>query len=145
MKAILIALIASLGYGIASPIAKVAFNKGMHPDGFALSYAIGLLAFVVYTSFQKGFGILYPTPSVFIWGLLAGILCAVGFKATSVALAIPTSLVAVVMVIVATYPVISSAISLPLLKEAGQVILPKLLVGTALVIGGGYLVSTSIK
>ena len=124
MKAVLIALIAAIGYGVTTPIAKVAFNKGMHPDGFALAYAMGLLMFVAFTGIQKGFGVLYPNPSVFALGLLAGILCAIGFKATVVALAIPTALVAVVMVIVAANPLISSAISLPMLKEAEHVILP---------------------
>ncbi len=145
MNVILIALIASLSFGLASPVSKIGFNKGMHPDGLALSYAIGLMVFVIYTIYQKVFEVLYPTPSVFVWGLAAGILCAIGFKATAVALAAPAALVAVVIVIVATNPVVASAISLPLLNEASQVIMPKLIIGTAFVISGGYLVSTSIK
>jgi len=145
VKAVIYALIASLSYGIATPIVKIAFNKGMHPDGYALSYAIGLLIFVVATSTQQGFSVLFPSQSVFWIGIVAGMLCAVGFKTMATALAIPTSLIAIVTILVATYPIISSAISLTWMKEASQVQLTKLIIGTIMVISGGLLVTTSIR
>lgn len=147
MKAILLAVVACIGFGVAGPVSKVAFNKGMHPDGFALSYAIGLLIFVGFTaiSHKESFAALYPSPGALIWGMGSGLLCAIALKANATALSISGSLVSVICVIVAIFPLITSAISLTFLNEASKVILWKFIAGTALVLGGTVLVVTSIR
>lgn len=145
MKPIIFALITSLCYGLSGPIVKVGFNKGMHPDGFALAYAVGLMSYSLMTLFQKGYAGMYPTTASLGWGIAAGVLCAVGFRLSAIALAVPDSLVAVIVVIGATYPLISCMISLPMLGESARVILPKLVAGALLIIGGTYLVSTSVR
>jgi len=142
---IVLALITSLCFGLAGPAVKMGFNKGLHTDGYALSYGIGLLSFALVTSMQRGFGSLFPNTPSLLWSMTAGILCAIGFKTNAMAFAIPTSLVAVVTIMVATYPMISASISLPLMKEANHVLLPKLIIGALFIIVGGYLVSTSTK
>lgn len=141
---IILALLTSIFFGIAGPVAKLASNKGMHSDGFAFAYASGLFVFVAITSFQKGVGALFPTGSLYL-GILAGMCCAIGFKFNAMAFSIPGSLVSVVVVLVATYPLISTAISLPLLGEASRVVVPKIVIGSLMAIGGAYLVATSIK
>lgn len=145
MKAIVFALLASVFYGLSSPVVKVAFNKGMHPDGFAFSYGVSLLLMTLFTLVPQGIGALYASPSALLWGAAAGILCTLGLKTSAIAFSIPTSLVAVVTAVMATYPAISSLMSLSMLGEAHKVILPKLMLGILLVISGGYLASTSIK
>lgn len=140
-----LAVITSVCYGIAGPMAKVGFGKGLHPDGFAFSYALGLCCFILVTTFQRGVTALYPTSSSFWWSMAAGALCAIGFKANALAMAAPASILAVVLIVVATYPLISAGISLSFLDEAKNIFMTKFVIGACLVIVGGYLVSTSVR
>jgi uncharacterized membrane protein len=145
MKIILIALLSALAYGISTPFAKIGFNKGLHPDGLALSYGAGLLMFALFTISTKGVSVVFPNSGTVIYGIIAGLVCAIGFKAAAEALAIPSSLASVVSVLIALYPLVTVVISLPLLDEWSKVNVPKLIFGSTGAIVCAYLVSTSIK
>lgn len=144
MKAIIFALIASLGYGICTPIVKVAFKKGMLADGFAIAYAFGLILVSLPTINKNGFHEIFPNQTTLWLGLIAGTICALAVKAQSESLSIETSLVAVISLVVATFPLVSSSISLSFMGESEKVIVPKLVIGGILIIVGGYLATTSI-
>jgi len=145
MQAIIFSVIAALGYGLCGPVAKIALNKGMHANGFVFIYGLALMVISLPTVTNGGFQTLFPNSSALWFGVASGILCAIGLKFQAEAFAIPTSLVSVVTIIAATYPLISSAISLPFLGEAEKVIIPRLLMGASLILAGGYLTATSIK
>ncbi len=144
MKAILLSLVAAIGFGLAGPLAKIAFNKGLQANGLIYSYALCLMLLTfVGNGTQKGIGSVFPTTGSLVWGLVAGLVAAIGFKATSSALAIPDSMVSIVTVLSAAYPLISIAISIPLFDE--KMIMTRFLPGSLMIIGGVYLVSTSTK
>lgn len=143
MKAILFSLLAALGFGLAGPISKLAFNKGLQTNGLVYSYAFGLILLTFLSGTPKGFSATFPTTASLVWGLVAGLVCAIGFKASAMALAVPDSLVAVVAVLSATYPVISIAVSIPLFDE--KLIMTRFIPGAIMIMGGVYLVSSSTK
>ncbi|MBU1557755.1 hypothetical protein KKC45_02230 [Patescibacteria group bacterium] len=146
MQSIIWALIAAIGYGISSPLAKIAFNKELHTHGFTFSYGIALILFSAPSIIAAGgFGVIFPTTGALWFGIASGGICALGLMAHAEALSIKTSLVSVVAILAATYPLISSAISLPLMGEAEKLEIPRLLIGAVLIIMGGYLTATSIK
>ncbi len=145
MKAIIFSLVAALGFGIAGPFIKTAMNKGMHADGFLFSYGLSMIMISLLTVSKGGLQVLFPNTPALWYGLLAGTFCALGAKSHAEAFAIPTSLVAIVAVLGATFPLISSAISLPLMGEAEKITVTKFLTGAVMIVAGGYLVSTSIK
>ncbi|OGD70157.1 hypothetical protein A3I18_02270 [Candidatus Campbellbacteria bacterium RIFCSPLOWO2_02_FULL_35_11] len=145
MNALTLSIIASLGYGICAPFAKMAFKNGMHANGFSLLYGLILVAISLPTIYSGGMRMLFPSNPALWYGIISTIICAVGFKAQTDASAMPTSLLALVSIIAATYPLVSATILLPFMGEAGKIIVPKFLAGSVLIIAGGYLVSTSIK
>jgi FtsH-binding integral membrane protein len=94
---------------------------------------------------QRGILAIFPNLSTIYLGLIAGIIAAIGFKSSCESMASPAALMSIVVLIAGTYPVVSSAICIPLFKEYENLILPKFVIGTALVIIGVYMVSTSTK
>ncbi len=145
MSALKLAVIASLGYGLCAPFVKMAFKNGMHANGFCLLYGIILIMISIPTIYSGGMTTLFPSNPALWYGIISTIICAIGLKAQTEASATPTSILAVVSIIAATYPLVSSTILLPFMGEAGKIVVPKFLLGSVLVIAGGFLVSTSIK
>jgi hypothetical protein len=80
-----------------------------------------------------------------IIGILAAVVCAIGFLASSFALAHPDSKVSIIIAILATYPVVSTVVGLTFFGEADHVNLKMLLSGVVLTITGSVLVSNSLK
>lgn len=141
---VLLSLLAALCYGLSAPAAKLGFNRGMHADGFLLPYGAGLLIFsCISMSKYGGITTLYPNWQTLMYGLLAGGMCAVGFKMSGTALAAPGVSVSVLQVLIATYPLASIAVSVPLFREYETVTMWKLTLGTVLVLAGAALVSTA--
>jgi len=145
MNAIILSIIASLGYGLCGPFAKIALKNGMHSNGFVFTYGLALIFISLPTISTGGFQLLFPNSSALWFGIISGVLCAIGLKGQADAFAIPTSLIAVVSIIAATYPLVSSAVSIPFMGEAEKILLPKFFIGAILIIAGGYLVTTSVK
>lgn len=145
MDPLKLAVIASLGYGLCMPFAKMAYKNGMHANGFSLLYGIILVTISLPTIYSGGMITLFPSNPALWYGIISTLICAVGFKAQADASASPASIIAVVSIIASTYPLVSSSVLLPFMGEAGKIIVPKFLFGSVLIIAGGYLVSTSLK
>ncbi|MEY2640807.1 MAG: hypothetical protein RL150_200 [Candidatus Parcubacteria bacterium] len=142
---ILLSLIASVLYGLSGPFAKIGYNRSMHSDGFVLPYGVGLLIFSLLTITKKGIGTMYPNSTAWFWGIVAGGMCAIGFKMSSSALATPGANVSVLQILIGTFPIVSVAVALPLFREWENLVLWKLLLGALLVFLGAALVTTSTK
>lgn len=90
MQAIILALVAAFAYGVSSPLAKVSFQKGMLPQGFMLTYGISLIIAVLFSG--KSLPQIFPNQQVMWFGIISGVIGAIGFGAASMSLAIPTSI-----------------------------------------------------
>lgn len=139
---VLLAIVAAFCYGIGGPLMKLAGQNGATPNGLAFTYALGAAIFAVNWTGQTT---LFNSPLGAWLGLAMGILFGLAFRALALAFTLPTGYISVVLVAAAAYPLISSAIGLTFLGEAGKVFLPRLLVGSFATVVGVYLVSTSIK
>ena len=145
MKAIFLALMTSLAYGISAPIAKVGFKKGMSPDGMVFTFCLSLIVFLVPSLMNKGVGSMFPNNNALVWGLFAGLSSAIGFRLASEALSVPTALVSIVVVLIALHPTVASTVSLVAFREFESLCIWKFTAGIFMVLGGGYIVITSIK
>lgn len=142
---ILYAIATAILWGISGPMVKSAYDNGMHTDGYAVAYMVGLALFVTHTGLTNGPGVFFPNIRCLVLGLMAGIVTAVGFKTCSIAFSAKGSVVSIIVVLTASYPVITNAISMAVLKEFDKVVLWKVVVGTVLATSGAILVATSNK
>lgn len=142
---VILSLLAAICYGLSGPFAKIGYNRGMHADGFVLSYGVGLLAFAMSTISKHGITTMYPNGTSWCWGLLAGFLCAAGFKMSSTGLATAGASVSALQVLISMFPIVSAAVAIPLFREWDMVVLWKLLLGMVLTLAGGTLVVLSVK
>lgn len=145
---ILWALVASICFGLSGPIAKLALDKGLSPQGYNIIYGVclgGIAIVSIITRESMTLANCFPNYSSFLYGIIAAIICGIGFIASSHSMAHPDAKISIVIVLFATYPVISSTIGLTFFGEARHVSLPMLITGIVMVIGGGLLVINSIK
>ncbi len=132
----------ALCFAIAGPLAKLGFNNGLKSNGFTFSYMISLMI-ILLANFSGGPVAWYPNPRALVYGMLAGLFCAIGFKLNSDAFAIAGSSVALIIMVVGTYPALSSMISIALFKE--QIMVPRFIFGIVLMSVAMYLILTSEK
>ncbi len=117
MNPIVLTFIAFFCYGLSGPIAKLGYNRGMLTDGFLIPYGIGLILFSSVSLAQRGLGGIYPNPTALLFGLIAGGLCAIGFKTSGIALSTPGVSVSVIMMILTAHGLLASGVSIPLFRE----------------------------
>lgn len=141
-SAVCLSLIAAICYGISGPLMRIASQAGATPYGLALCTAIGMaLVSINWTSPT----ILFTSNRAIGLAILIGIILGVAFRAVSQAFSLPTGYVSLICIIMALHPLISSFIGLCFMDEASKVILPKMIFGSLLVVGGIILVVTSVK
>lgn len=138
-----LALIAALCYGFGGPIMKAAGQAGAAPSGLAFMYALG--AAIVVVNWGGGQTTLFASPKSAFLALVMGLMLGVAFRCIAHAFTLPTGHLSIVLILVASYPLISSACGLIFFGEADKIILPRLILGSLLVVGGVFLVSTSNK
>ena len=119
---LIITLVAAALFGTASPLAKKAFNLGLHPVGYVIVYIIGLslgglimyLRDPVLMSHGKS---IFPGLSWFP-ALTAGLMCGAAFFLMTTALSQPEAKAAVIMVLIAMNPILTEIVCLsPFLNE----------------------------
>jgi len=138
----MLALTASICYGIMSPTMKIAMQNGATPNAMLLVYGIGaLITSLIW--WKSGVGLI--TTSISGVGIITMAVVAVctgiAFVSITTAFALPNSSVTVVMSIVATYPVLSAAIEIIFMDAKLNPV--QAFVGCVLVVVGGVLVATS--
>ena len=137
---IILAIIAAICYGLGGPLMKMANQAGATPSGLGLMYAIGA---AIACLNPKGQTVLFTNSRAILPSMMLGLLFGLAFRALARAITLPTGQMSIVLVIASTYPLLSSAIGLSFFGEASRVILPKLAIGSLLIVGGVILVGTS--
>lgn len=140
-KSILYALIAAICYGLGSPFFKMASNNGASGAGVSLMYGIAATLLCYFGGQTTFFG----TGKGFAFASMTGLAFGIALFMVSKAVAMPTGYVSLIGVIVAAYPLISTAIGLVFLSEADKFKLTPLLIGSALVVAGLALITMSAK
>lgn len=139
---VLLALLAASMYGLGGPVMKMAGNAGATPNGLALGYALGaLLVLSNWSGPTTLFTSPYAAALAALWGLMMGI----AMRAVGQAFALPTGYISLVVTITAAYPLISTACGLIFFDEAARVVLGRMIIGSMMVVGGVYLVGTSVR
>ena len=139
---VLLALIAALFYGLGGPVMKSAGIAGATPSGLAFMYALGAAVVAVNWTGQTT---LFSSSKAAILALLMGLMFGLAFRALAHAFTLPTGYLSIVLVISASYPLVSSVCGLIFFDEASRMILPRIILGSLFVVGGVYLVGTSLK
>lgn len=137
---IMLSFVAALFYGIGGPFMKAACNNGATPCGVSLMYG---MAAVIFSMNFTGPTVLFGTPKGLGLAVITGICFGIALVSTGKAMGLPGGYVSVVTVIIAAYPLVSVAIGLLAMGEAAHASIPRLLIGTVVVIAGLYLVATS--
>lgn len=137
---VILAIVAAICYGLGGPLMKIAGQSGATPSGLCLMYALGVAMVCVNV---KGPTLLFQSPRAILPAIAMGLLCGLASRAITRAVTLPSGQISVVLVISSCYPLLSSAIGLSFLGEASRVVLPKLAIGSLLIVGGVILVSTS--
>lgn len=140
-KAIVYSAAAALCYGLGSPFWKVAVNHGASTTGIALAYGLTGAAICWF----NGETTLFGSVKGFGYAMTVGMFFGIALYSVGRAFSTPTGYVSLIAIIVASYPLVSTAISLVFLGEADKFRLVPLLIGTMLIVAGLVLVTTSMK
>lgn len=139
---IALALAAAFCYGISSPIMKVGMMQGgVSSNAMLFAYGVGALMISLIWWKFGGASIASGTNGGIAAMAVVGLLLGIAFVGLARALALPTSSITVVMTLVATYPILSSAIEILFMDTKVRPV--QALIGCILVIAGGVVVATS--
>lgn len=140
---ILLALTASLIYGLGGPAIKQSLKSGTSLNG--LLFAIGFGAIILSVALTPRNPIAFANGQSLVASLGLGVMLALAFVCITRAYSCSNGLITIVAGLAATYPLIGSSIELTMMGQAKHVHLPYAIGGAVLVVFGGFLLSICIK
>lgn len=143
-----LALFTALLVGIGAPLVRISVQMGISPKDYVMiNYAVGIIlaALVLGGRGQPLFSSIAHTPKGAVVAVVATLILNLSFISTVTGLHLPQGYVSVFYMITSSSVIISSMIGLLFLGESGKINLSSWLVGTAMILGGVFLVVNSLK
>jgi hypothetical protein len=135
----LLALVTLFTYGLGAPFIATATKNGATPAGVAILY--GTVGMVLAMLNEGSLALAHSVKGI-SYAAVTGLVLGIGLVSFTRALSLPGSNPAILTTISSAYPVVTILVAL-LMRTAGDVNLPRLVIGTLMAITGVILVATS--
>jgi len=143
-----LAFFTALLVGVGAPLLRISVQMGISPkDYIMINYVVGILLFVLVLGGrgQPLFSSIVHTPKGAVIAVAATLILNLSFVVSVTGLHLPQGYVSVFYMITSSSVIVSSMIGLLFLGEAGKINLLPWSVGTAMILGGAFLVVNSFK